>query len=177
MWPPLDEKWNGTNFKIIWGTSFTKQSFLRLVKWKIFFCYNIVANSYATLSWLCQIWGCYHGFCHVCGHFLVHMPWKPHKSILDRQICEGFIQTCCIASLIFFPQTSAHMMAQCKGIWIFEPFFIFFVFFKLGSNLECWPFIQNGLEFLLSLTQVHPSPILGHKMIFGNFQDQTMSHL
>ena len=79
---------------------------------------------------MCQIWACYHGFCHVCGHFHVHMPWNPHKSILDRQICEGFFSNLLYCKFNIFPQTSAHMMAQCKGIWIFEPFFIFFVFFS-----------------------------------------------
>jgi hypothetical protein len=45
-----------------------------------------------------------------------------------------FFQTCCIASVIFFQQTSAQKMAPCKGISFFEPFFIFL--FQNGVKLE-----------------------------------------
>ena len=38
-----------------------------------------------------------------------------------------FFQTCCIASLIFFQQTSAQKMAPCKGISFFEPFSFYFL--------------------------------------------------
>ena len=45
-----------------------------------------------------------------------------------------FFQTCCSASLIIFPQTSAQKMAPCKGISFFEPFFIFSFFSKWGQT-------------------------------------------
>ena len=126
---------------------------------------------------------CYHGFCHVSSHFYVHMSWNPHKSIVDRPFCEGFFQTCCIASLVFFPQTSAHkwlngrLFFQTWFITILRLFFIFFVFYsKMGSNLQCWPFIPNGLKFQLWLSQVHAPPTLEHKIIFLSIFSAKLHH-
>ena len=118
-----------------------KKSHLWLVKWKIFFYYKIIANSYATLStmvtplvvpnlgMLSWILPCMWPF--PCAYALKST--QVHSRLSNLWMV--FFQTCCIASFIFFPQTSAHKIAQCKGIWIFEPFSFSLFFFQIGVKL------------------------------------------
>ena len=107
------------------------------------FYYQIIANSYGNIV--------HNGNTNICAKFGQIIMDDAMYVAISMCICLGihtssyyighfvkvFFQTCCSASLIIFPQTSAPKMAPCKGISFFEPFFILSFFFKMGSNLKC----------------------------------------
>ena len=127
--------------KQIYGTSFIKNSFWSLEKWKMNFSYkenesflnqHCLPLQYAPL---CIILYHFNKLCHECGHNIDHLAWKPwiftHDSPFLRTI---FKNNCRITSLLFFLITLSHIMTQCKGF----PFFWFFLNFS-------WPF-QNVVK-------------------------------
>ena len=84
--------------------------------------------------YLCQIWACYHGFCHVCGHFHVRVPWNPHKLILHRPFCEDIFSNMLYCKFNNFTTNYCTKDSPCKEISFFEPFFIFSRFSKWGQT-------------------------------------------
>ena len=118
-----------------------KKSFLSLGKWKNYF---LLQNNW---KFLCNT--VHNGNTTSCakfGHVIMDFPMYVAISMC---ICLGiqtssyyighfvkvFFQTCCSASLIIFPQTSAQKMALSEGISFFESF-SFSLFFKNGVKLE-----------------------------------------
>ena len=85
---------------------------------------------------LCTIWDHLNKLCHKCGHKIDHLAWKPwiftHDSSFLRTLFKNNFR---ITSLLFFLETSSHIMTQCEGFPIFGFFFDFFMpVSKCGQN-------------------------------------------
>ena len=107
-----------------------------------------------------KIWAHYLNKWHGYGLALGHLDWKPWMFIHDRPFCEAsFLKSCQNSSLSFFMASSTHKRTARK---FFEFLLFSFTFFKTGSNLSAWPFVErswinlNSHRFYYKMTTLVP---------------------
>ena len=133
-----------------------KISFWALEKWKMVFSSkeneNFLRQHCLSFQYapLCTIWDHLNKLCHECGRKIDHLDWKPWIFTHDISILGTlFKNNCRITSLLFFLETSPHMMTQWEGFQFFDFFWIFYARFKMRSKRREWLSLASGwiLEF------------------------------